>query len=81
MLWEPQNALVAPRRRQYFHNSPTPPQIYEEMAFPVVEGVLTGFNGTVFAYGQTGEQDVVAILCEHDHHTRAHPIREHRNAG
>eukprot|EP00041_Stephanoeca_diplocostata_P031444 m.978641 g.978641 ORF g.978641 m.978641 type:complete len:1272 (+) comp23961_c0_seq4:258-4073(+) len=28
--------------------------IYEEMAFPVVEGCLQGFNGTVFAYGQTG---------------------------
>ena len=28
--------------------------IYEEMAFPLVEAVLSGFNGTVFAYGQTG---------------------------
>lgn len=23
--------------------------IYEEMAFPLVEGVLSGFNGTIFA--------------------------------
>lgn len=28
--------------------------IYEEMGFPLVEAVLQGFNGTVFAYGQTG---------------------------
>lgn len=28
--------------------------IYEEMGFPLVEAVLSGFNGTVFAYGQTG---------------------------
>ena len=37
----------------YFTES-TSEQIYEEMAFPLVEGVLQGYNGTVFAYGQTG---------------------------
>ncbi|XP_046400927.1 osmotic avoidance abnormal protein 3-like [Ischnura elegans] len=29
-------------------------QIYNEMAYPLVEGVLDGYNGTIFAYGQTG---------------------------
>jgi kinesin family protein 3/17 len=29
-------------------------QIYEEICFPLVSGVLEGYNGTVFAYGQTG---------------------------
>jgi hypothetical protein len=28
--------------------------IYEETAYPLVESVLTGYNGTIFAYGQTG---------------------------
>ena len=28
--------------------------IYNEVAYPLVEGVLEGYNGTVFAYGQTG---------------------------
>mmetsp|Transcript_21126 Transcript_21126/g.39027 ORF Transcript_21126/g.39027 Transcript_21126/m.39027 type:complete len:1097 (+) Transcript_21126:55-3345(+) len=28
--------------------------IYDESAFPIVESVLEGYNGTVFAYGQTG---------------------------
>jgi kinesin family protein 3/17 len=28
--------------------------VYEECAFPLVESVLEGFNGTIFAYGQTG---------------------------
>lgn len=32
----------------------TTQQIYEEMCFPLVSGVLEGYNGTVFAYGQTG---------------------------
>jgi kinesin family protein 3/17 len=28
--------------------------IYDESAFPIVESVMEGYNGTVFAYGQTG---------------------------
>ena len=28
--------------------------VYESAAKPIIEGVLKGFNGTVFAYGQTG---------------------------
>lgn len=32
----------------------TTQQIYEEICFPLVAGVLEGYNGTVFAYGQTG---------------------------
>ncbi|KAJ1525077.1 hypothetical protein ONE63_009921 [Megalurothrips usitatus] len=29
-------------------------QLYNEIAYPLVEGVLEGYNSTVFAYGQTG---------------------------
>ena len=32
----------------------TTKQIYEEICFPLVDSVLEGFNGTIFAYGQTG---------------------------
>lgn len=28
--------------------------MYDETAFPLVESVIRGFNGTMFAYGQTG---------------------------
>jgi kinesin family protein 3/17 len=28
--------------------------VYDESAFPLVESVLEGYNGTIFAYGQTG---------------------------
>lgn len=28
--------------------------IYDESAFPLVESVIEGYNGTIFAYGQTG---------------------------
>ena len=29
-------------------------QIYDITASPIVESVMNGFNGTIFAYGQTG---------------------------
>lgn len=28
--------------------------IYKETAYPIVESTLEGYNGTIFAYGQTG---------------------------
>ena len=28
--------------------------VFEETAFPIIENVLEGYNGTIFAYGQTG---------------------------
>ncbi|XP_063686306.1 kinesin-like protein KIF17 isoform X2 [Bolinopsis microptera] len=37
----------------YFVDSTTR-QIYEDVGFALVDGVLEGYNGTVFAYGQTG---------------------------
>ena len=29
-------------------------EIYDEVAYPLVESVIKGYNGTIFAYGQTG---------------------------
>ncbi|QQP40262.1 Kinesin-like protein, partial [Caligus rogercresseyi] len=29
-------------------------EVYEESFKPIVDSVLEGFNGTIFAYGQTG---------------------------
>ncbi|RWS29990.1 osmotic avoidance abnormal protein 3-like protein [Leptotrombidium deliense] len=37
----------------YFTDSTTE-NIYNEIVFPLVESVTEGYNGTVFAYGQTG---------------------------
>ncbi|ESP02412.1 hypothetical protein LOTGIDRAFT_138487 [Lottia gigantea] len=37
----------------YFTDSTTE-QIYNDIAYPLVEGVTEGYNGTIFAYGQTG---------------------------
>lgn len=37
-----------------FHEHCTQEEIYELTAAPIVESVLQGINGTIFAYGQTG---------------------------
>jgi len=37
-----------------FDEEVTQSYIYEQSAFSLVESVLDGYNGTIFAYGQTG---------------------------
>ncbi|XP_036008078.1 kinesin-like protein KIF17 isoform X1 [Fundulus heteroclitus] len=37
----------------YYINQTTE-HLYNEIAYPLIEGVTEGYNGTIFAYGQTG---------------------------
>src|SRR5574343_596733 len=37
-----------------FDTSISQQELYEETAFALVESVIEGYNGTIFAYGQTG---------------------------
>ena len=37
--------------------------IYDDMAFPLVQSVLEGYNGTIFAYGQTGKCCYCCCCC------------------
>ncbi|KAK7480414.1 hypothetical protein BaRGS_00028333 [Batillaria attramentaria] len=37
-----------------FFTDSTTEAIYNDIAYPLVEGVTEGYNGTIFAYGQTG---------------------------
>lgn len=56
-LTKPKDDNVPPKQFTfdgvYFINDTTK-AIYEDICFPLVGGVLEGYNGTVFAYGQTG---------------------------
>ncbi|VDL64130.1 unnamed protein product [Nippostrongylus brasiliensis] len=57
MLEQP-NGKEEPRRTFYF-DAAFPPdcdqmRVYNVAARPIVENVLKGYNGTIFAYGQTG---------------------------
>lgn len=37
-----------------FHTQATQESVYNAVARPIVQNVLEGYNGTIFAYGQTG---------------------------
>lgn len=37
-------------------------EVYEESAFSLVENVLSGYNGTIFAYGQTASGKTFTIM-------------------
>lgn len=39
-----------------FDDDSTQAQVYEDTAYPLVQSVMDGYNGTIFAYGQTGKQ-------------------------
>ena len=36
--------------------------VYEQAAFPIIESVMQGFNGTVFAYGQTSSGKTYTMM-------------------
>ena len=52
----------------------TTPQLYEAMVHPIVDKAMEGFNGTVFAYGQTasGALRPYLPLLLRRHNTSAH---------
>lgn len=47
-------ALCVPIQRQVFPPDVDQAAVYDRVARNVVDSVLQGYNGTVFAYGQTG---------------------------
>ncbi|CAI2386785.1 unnamed protein product [Moneuplotes crassus] len=44
--------------------------IFDETAFPIIENILEGYNGTIFAYGQTGtgKTHTMAGVLDSDEH-------------
>ena len=56
-LYRPDSADEPPKRFAFdgaYGMDSNSKAIYEDIAFPLVQSVLEGYNGTVFAYGQTG---------------------------
>ena len=47
---------------QVFDTTSAQGYIYEQAVKPIVEGVMEGFNGTVFAYGQTSSGKTHTML-------------------
>lgn len=52
----------------YGSNS-TQKQVYEQCASPIVTCVLEGYNGTIFAYGQTGTGKTHTMVGDRSNHT------------
>ena len=42
--------------------SETTDKIYKEIAQPILEGAMAGFNGTIFAYGQTSSGKTFTMM-------------------
>ena len=43
-------------------------QIYEDTSAPIISSVLEGYNGTIFAYGQTGTGKTHTMTGKEDDH-------------
>lgn len=59
--------LITGKQRDFtfdyaFDATATQDQVYDRVARPVVTDVLKGFNGTIFAYGQTGTGKVLYVV-------------------
>ncbi|XP_053317517.1 centromere-associated protein E [Spea bombifrons] len=45
-----------------FHSNETTSQVYQETAVPIIRSVLQGYNGTIFAYGQTSSGKTYTMM-------------------
>ena len=46
----------------FFDDKTTQEEVYDQVARPIIDGVLDGYNGTLFAYGQTGTGKTYTML-------------------
>ncbi|XP_044133545.1 centromere-associated protein E [Bufo gargarizans] len=45
-----------------FHSHETTCQVYQEVAVPIIRSALQGYNGTIFAYGQTSSGKTYTMM-------------------
>ncbi|XP_075400090.1 centromere-associated protein E isoform X3 [Tenrec ecaudatus] len=50
-----------------FHSKETTKNVYEEIAVPIIESAIQGYNGTVFAYGQTASGKTYTMMGSPDY--------------
>ncbi|XP_023559616.1 centromere-associated protein E [Octodon degus] len=49
-----------------FHNNETTKNVYEEIAVPIIDSAIQGYNGTIFAYGQTASGKTHTMMGSED---------------
>ncbi|XP_040093683.1 centromere-associated protein E isoform X4 [Oryx dammah] len=45
-----------------FHSNETTKNVYEEIAVPIIDSAIQGYNGTIFAYGQTASGKTYTMM-------------------
>ncbi|XP_012292010.2 centromere-associated protein E isoform X3 [Aotus nancymaae] len=50
-----------------FHSNETTKNVYEELAAPIIDSAIQGYNGTIFAYGQTASGKTYTMMGSEDH--------------
>ncbi|XP_068537960.1 centromere-associated protein E-like isoform X1 [Anas acuta] len=49
-----------------FHASDNTQQLYEGVAVPIIQSAVQGYNGTIFAYGQTSSGKTYTMMGNED---------------
>ncbi|CAH6789042.1 Cenpe [Phodopus roborovskii] len=49
-----------------FHSDETTKNVYEEIAVPIINSAIQGYNGTIFAYGQTASGKTHTMMGSED---------------
>ncbi|XP_038959786.1 centromere-associated protein E isoform X1 [Rattus norvegicus] len=49
-----------------FHSNETTKNVYEEIAVPIISSAIQGYNGTIFAYGQTASGKTHTMMGSED---------------
>ncbi|XP_027454308.1 centromere-associated protein E isoform X1 [Zalophus californianus] len=50
-----------------FHSNETTKNVYEEIAVPIIDSAIQGYNGTIFAYGQTASGKTYTMMGSEDY--------------
>ncbi|XP_060028371.1 centromere-associated protein E [Erinaceus europaeus] len=50
-----------------FNSSETTKHVYEEIAVPIIDSAIQGYNGTIFAYGQTASGKTYTMMGSKDY--------------
>ncbi|KAL2780686.1 centromere-associated protein E isoform 1 precursor [Daubentonia madagascariensis] len=50
-----------------FHSNETTKNVYEEIAAPIINSAIQGYNGTIFAYGQTASGKTYTMMGSEDY--------------
>ncbi|XP_074131369.1 centromere-associated protein E isoform X2 [Sminthopsis crassicaudata] len=73
LYWKTENRLISQidgtksfSFDRVFHSNETTEKVYEEIAVPIIRSAVQGYNGTIFAYGQTASGKTYTMMGSAD---------------